>query len=402
MKNNWQIKKIGEVCSVVGGGTPKTGVSEYWDGDLCWVTPKDLGQVDQFEISGTQRKITEEGLKKSSAQKLPIGSVILSSRAPIGYVVINTVPMATNQGCRSFICGFEILNKYLYYFLTFNTQLLNSLGSGSTFLEVSGSRLKEIEIPLPPLQTQKEIVGKLDKKFTKLRKAKRLQEEALLDTEKIISQTLLQIFEEGKQKGWEEKAVEEITEIVTKGTTPKTLGRSFTDAGVPFLKAENIAGGAVNLKLLRTFISNETSDLLNRSKTKSGDVLMTIAGTIGRVGYLPNNSPEMNTNQAVAIIRPKKDIVSSVFLTYALQSPFIQKNIWNGVVKAAIPNFSLTRIKEILVLLPSPQEQQKVLVKLNKLSEKVKTLRELQKSQLEDLKLLEKAYLREAFRGELV
>ena len=181
----------------------------------------------------------------------------------------------------------------------------------------------------------------LDNKFAKLREVKQLQELALVDTEKILSQNLHEIFEDGKKKGWKEKTIGDITEVVTKGTTPKTFGESFTDSGVPFLKAENITGGPVDLEKLMTFISHKTNDLLNRSKTKSGDVLMTIAGTIGRVGYLIDNSPEMNTNQAVAIIRPQKNIISSAFLTYALQSPFIQKGIWSGVVKAAIVTIAL-------------------------------------------------------------
>ena len=154
----WPTKKLGEVCKVVGGGTPSTHVNSYWGNDYFWITPKDLGQITTIEISKTGRKISKMGLKNSSTQLLPIGSVILSSRAPIGYVVINTVEMATNQGCRSFVCSSAIYNRYLYYFLKFNTDYLNSLGSGSTFREVSGSRLKKVEIPLPPLEIQKKIV----------------------------------------------------------------------------------------------------------------------------------------------------------------------------------------------------------------------------------------------------
>lgn len=154
----YPIKKLGEVCEVVGGGTPSTANKSYWGDDHFFVTPKDLGRLKTVEITETERKISKEGLKNSSAKILPIGSVILSSRAPIGYVAINKVEMTTNQGCRSFICGKKIYNKYLYYFLKNSTDLLQSRGSGSTFSEISGSTLKEIEIPLPPLEIQRKIV----------------------------------------------------------------------------------------------------------------------------------------------------------------------------------------------------------------------------------------------------
>ena len=104
MKTKYPTKKLGEVCEVVGGGTPSTFISEYWDGDIVWITPKDMGKLDSYEILGSNKKITEAGLKNSSAKMLPKGAVVLSSRAPIGYVAIAGVPLATNQGCRSFIC----------------------------------------------------------------------------------------------------------------------------------------------------------------------------------------------------------------------------------------------------------------------------------------------------------
>ncbi|OGE82575.1 MAG: hypothetical protein A2846_00410 [Candidatus Doudnabacteria bacterium RIFCSPHIGHO2_01_FULL_49_9] len=194
MTNMWQTKKLGEVCEVVGGGTPKTNVAKYWNGDLFWATPKDLGRLEGFEISETERKISKEGLENSSAKLLPIGSVILSSRAPIGYVFINTVEMTTNQGCRSFISSSKIYNKYLYYFLISNTEYLNSLGSGTTFKEISGSTLKEIEIPLPALNEQKRIVKKLDMLFAETKKLAKIYEQKLADLEELKKSVLAKAF----------------------------------------------------------------------------------------------------------------------------------------------------------------------------------------------------------------
>ena len=100
MKQGWEIKKLGEVSEILNGGTPKTNISEYWDGDIHWITPADLGKLRKPTVDDTPRKITRLGLEKSSAKLFPINSVILSTRAPIGHMAINEVPMSINQGCR--------------------------------------------------------------------------------------------------------------------------------------------------------------------------------------------------------------------------------------------------------------------------------------------------------------
>lgn len=194
INKNWQIKKIGDICQVVGGGTPKTGVAEYWSDEIVWVTPKDLGQLETAEIFDTAKKISKKGLEKSSAKLLPVGSVVMSSRAPIGYVAIAGIELATNQGCRNFICGDQINNKYLYYFLLTNTELLNHLGGGTTFKEISGTTLKSIEIPLPPISEQKRIVKILDQKIRNIKECQALFLRQMADLEELEKSYLQQAF----------------------------------------------------------------------------------------------------------------------------------------------------------------------------------------------------------------
>ncbi len=133
MKQGWEIKNIGDVSSIVNGGTPKTRISEYWGGEHLWITPKDMGKLDSIFVDETGRMITDEGLKNSSAKLLPINSIILSSRAPIGHLAINKKPISTNQGCKGIIPLDEIDTMYLYYFLKNSVKLLNELGSGNYF-----------------------------------------------------------------------------------------------------------------------------------------------------------------------------------------------------------------------------------------------------------------------------
>lgn len=157
----WVEKKIGEVCGIMNGGTPDTKVKEFWDGDNLWITPKDMGRLTSIFVDDTERKITDAGIKNSSAKILPPDSVILSSRAPIGHLAINAKPLSTNQGCKGLIPNQNISTLYLYYFLKNSVQLLNDLGSGTTFKELSGSKLSEVIIPLPPLSEQQNIVKQL-------------------------------------------------------------------------------------------------------------------------------------------------------------------------------------------------------------------------------------------------
>ncbi|WP_445442938.1 restriction endonuclease subunit S [Clavibacter sp. km1a] len=154
---------LGDIADIVSGATPKSNVDEYWGGNVQWVTPADLSRLTGAHISTTPRTLTELGLQSCSAMVLPPGSVLLSSRAPIGHVAINDAPMATNQGFKSLIPRQDRVDaKYLYHWLRANKALLQSLGNGATFKEISKAVVARIEIPLPPLEEQKRIAAILD------------------------------------------------------------------------------------------------------------------------------------------------------------------------------------------------------------------------------------------------
>ena len=156
------MAKLGDICSIVSGTTPKSNRPEYWDGDINWVTPAELND-DSDIINESQRKITEQAVQDSSLKPFPAGTVLLSSRAPIGKVAIAGVEMYCNQGFKNLICSNRIYNRYLYHFLKNSTEYLNSLGRGATFKEISKSIVENIEIPLPPLDEQRRIAAMLDK-----------------------------------------------------------------------------------------------------------------------------------------------------------------------------------------------------------------------------------------------
>ena len=214
MRKGWQTKTLGDVSDVMNGGTPKTGVPEYWDGNHRWITPAEMGKRLSPYVSDTERKITDLGLRDSSARILPPNSVILSSRAPIGHLVINTEPMGTNQGCKGLIPRSQIEHKFLYYYLSSIVDLLNSLGTGATFKELSGGKLKEVTVPVPPLAEQQRIVGLLDEAFEGLATAKANAEKNLQNARALFESHLQSVFTQ-RGPGWVEKKLENLGAIRT-------------------------------------------------------------------------------------------------------------------------------------------------------------------------------------------
>ncbi|NOR16317.1 restriction endonuclease subunit S, partial [candidate division WOR-3 bacterium] len=159
--NEWKECKLGEVAEIVGGGTPKTKKSNYWNGEIPWLTPRDLSNFNGRYISKGERNISKLGLAKSSAKILPKGAVLLSSRAPVGYLAIAKNDISTNQGFRSLIPNSETNNLFLFYLLKNNVEYLKSQSTGTTFGELAGSTLKSLSFYFPPLPEQRTIASVL-------------------------------------------------------------------------------------------------------------------------------------------------------------------------------------------------------------------------------------------------
>ena len=183
------MAKLGEVCTIVSGSTPKTSVTSYWDGNIKWITPAELNE-DTFYIMDSVRHITEEGKEKIGLSYLPTGTVILSSRAPIGKTAIAGCEMCCNQGFKNLICSDAIYNEYLYFFLKSKTDYLNSLGRGATFKEISKSIVESIEIPLPEVNQQKEIA----EKFKKLEQLISLRKQQLAKLDELVKARFVEMF----------------------------------------------------------------------------------------------------------------------------------------------------------------------------------------------------------------
>ena len=155
--DSWAFVRLKHIGEIVGGGTPKTNIKEYWNGKIPWLTPADFSSYEDMYISVGSRTITEIGLKSSSAQMLPTNSILYSSRAPIGYIAIASNPVSTNQGFKSVVPYNFDMTPYLYYCLKARTENIIQRATGTTFKEISGSEMAETIIPLPPISEQKRI-----------------------------------------------------------------------------------------------------------------------------------------------------------------------------------------------------------------------------------------------------
>lgn len=401
MKNNWQTKKLGEICDVIGGGTPSTVIPSLWYGDIVWITPKDLGGLTDSEIISSAKTISEKGLKQSSAKLLPVGAVVLSSRAPIGYVAIAGVPLATNQGCRSFVCDeTKIHNKYLYHYLLMNTDLLNSLGEGSTFKEISGSKLKEIPIPLPPLPTQLRIVSILDSVFSSIAIAKENTEKNLKNSRELFESYLQNTFSNTDGK-FESKQIKDIAEIKGGKRAPKGYKLKNEKTRHPYIRVADFNDyGGVDLDDIK-YINNEVYEEIKRYTISTKDLYISIAGTIGKTGIIPQELEGANLTENACKLVFKDDIYNKYIYYFTKSAEFISQAGLN-TRKVAMPKLALTRLGSILIPVPkSISEQKSIVSALDSLSAQTKKLESLYKQKLANLEELKKSVLKKAFSGEL-
>ncbi len=230
--NEWEEYKISDIADVIGGGTPSTSNSSYWNGNIPWLTPRDLTGYSKIYISKGERNITSDGLRNSAAKLLPKGTVLLTSRAPIGYVAIAKNEISTNQGFKSLILKEDYANsEFVYYWIRSNIDYLQSIGTGTTFAEISGSVVKEISISLPSISLQKSIssiLSSLDDKIDLLHR-----QNATL--EKMAETLFRKWFVEEAKEEWDEINFGEFV-------TPKK-GKNITKSEVVEGSYPVVAGG---------------------------------------------------------------------------------------------------------------------------------------------------------------
>ena len=197
MPKSWVQATISDLGRVVSGGTPSTKENSYWGGNISWISPSDLTGYSNKHIIKGAKSITQDGLKNSSAAIMPAGSIHFSSRAPIGYTVISSTDMTTNQGFKSLVPAQGVFNEYIYYYFKSAKQLAESKATGTTFKEISGAAFSKLPVPLPPTNEQHRIVAKIEELFSELDKGIENLKTAQAQL-KVYRQALLKHAFEGK------------------------------------------------------------------------------------------------------------------------------------------------------------------------------------------------------------
>lgn len=336
------MAKLGDICSIVSGTTPKSNRPEYWDGDINWVTPAELND-DSDIIYESQRKITEQAVQDSSLKPFPAGTVLLSSRAPIGKVAIAGVEMYCNQGFKNLICSNRIYNRYLYHFLKNSTEYLNSLGRGATFKEISKSIVENIEIPLPPLDEQRRIAAMLDKVSGLI--AKRREQLDKLD--ELVKARFVEMFGDCKTnpKGWKTCYLEDIAEV---GSSKRVFVEELKDEGIPFYRGTEVGALAEGMVITpELFITEEHyKDLCEMTgKPQKGDLLMPSICPDGRIWLVDTDAPFYFKDGRVLWVHGISDKFDPVFLLYTLKDRVTTdySSIASGTTFAELKIFALKK-----------------------------------------------------------
>ena len=333
--------KLGEICEIVSGSTPKTSVEEYWDGDIKWITPAELTD-DSYIIEDSIRKLTEQGVKKTGLTPFPAGTVILSSRAPIGKVAIAGCEMYCNQGFKNLICSDKINNKYLYWFLKGNTAFLNSLGRGATFKEISKGIVGDIEINVPDVVDQERAVVNLEK----LSKIIKLRKRELEEFDSLIKARFIELYNTSSLG--EETTLEAITERVKVGFVG-TCEKYYTDeSGIPMLRTGNITDNGIDLTDLK-YVTVEFHEKNKKSQIHDGDLLIARHGSNGQANVY--YGPEAQCLNAVVIV-PNYEMTTSVFLAGLINSPMVKEQIERTLVGSTQRVVNTKSIAGLMVRIP--------------------------------------------------
>jgi type I restriction enzyme S subunit len=380
---NFEAKRLGDVAEIVGGGTPPTKDASNWDGDIPWLTPKDLSSFEGIYVDRGSRSITEKGFKSSSAKMLPAGAVLYTSRAPIGYVAIANNSISTNQGFKSLILKDGYVPEFVFYLLKASKSEIESHASGGTFAEISAKALSNVVLQFPP-KVQQEAIAKillsLDGKIT--------ANNALSKTLEDIAQTIFKSwfidFDPVKAKMAGEKPAgmdaataalfpdtmeESELALIPKGWAWGTVGDiayvidclhakkpELIDQGKPYLQLDTISdAGVLKFENAAKISESDYEKWTSRIEVIGGDCLITNVGRVGAVSQVPDHF-KAAIGRNITAIRPKDFTIHKSFLVTALLSNFMKKEILRNTDSGTILEaLNVKTIPNLRVPIPSDE-----------------------------------------------
>lgn len=359
--SEWVEKRISDIADVIAGGTPSTSVAEYWDGDISWITPNDLSNHKERFISYGERSITKEGLKKSAAKALPRNTLLLTTRAPIGYLAIANKDVSTNQGFKNLICdSSQVDYLFLYYYIKLNVEYFKAFATGATFPELSGGTLKRIKVYLPCLPTQNRIASILsayddaiennNRRITLLEKAAReLYREWFVrfrfpgyENAKFVN---------GLPEEWE---IRHLGDMVNITSSKRIYLSDYFDNGIPFYRSKEVIQSANGESITEPlYISIEKYTEL---KDKFGapcenDILITSVGTIG-VSFLVDNRVFYFKDGNLTWLQSSPKPELALYLFYWLNSDVGKSVLLSSTIGTSQSALTIENLKRIKLIKP--------------------------------------------------
>lgn len=392
LPKGWEKVQLSKICTIIGGGTPKTDIPQFWNGNIYWLSPTDLPEIGTISIiRSSTKKITELGLNSSSAKLLPIGTVVFSSRASIGKIGITDVEIATNQGFTNFICGESVINFYLTYVLKYFTKDIALLSNSTTFAEVSKSSLKSFEIPLPPLSEQTRIVNKLDSLFERIDKSIALLEENIKHTEALMTSVLDEVFTSSKDSI-------EISKLVVK--TENINPQNNPEVTYTYIDISSVNNKTHIIENPSELPGKDAPSRARKSVAKGDIVFATTRPNLRNIAVVDRDYLNPIASTGFCVLRANSG-ASKDFLFLCLLSNNIQEQIKPFIRGAQYPAISDKDLLQCKIPKLNFEEQIKVSGKVMRIREKLALLSSEQQSKHSYLKALKASLLDKAFKGEL-
>lgn len=362
--DGWNVKKLGEMGKFVSGGTPDTEKPEYWNGDIIWLTPSEITKLPTRFVSDSERKITRAGLKNSSAVLLPVGSLIICTRATVGDCCINIKEVSTNQGFKNLIPENSNID-FLYYLISSHKTDLIRKACGSTFLEISKHDIERLEYSVPPLAEQEkiaEILGTWDsaiEKLTTLIAAKRLQKKGLM--QKLLT---AQIRLPGFTGEWEKVKLGNACTTFSGGTPSKSEKEYWAKKDIKWISAKYIDDDKITGY---DFISQKGFENSTAKLALKGDIILVTRVSVGKIVICKET---FAVNQDMTVIRPNDASICYIYNTLKMKiAEIIDKS--QGL---AIKGITKQTLNGVTLKLPPLSEQKAIADILSKADEEIDLL----------------------------
>ena len=397
---SWKKVKLDELCKMNSGGTPNRSNLTFYSGHIPWAKISDIENASGGTILETEEHLTDSGLKSINNRVFEAGTLFLAMYGSVGKVAFAGTTMSTNQAILGIrIKDEELLNySYLKYWFQSIKSQLSERAVGGTLQNISLGIVKELEIPLPPLETQKRIADILDAADALRQK----DQELLKKYDELAQAIFIDMFGNPvkNEKGWGKAYLKDITSKIGSGATPTGGKTAYKKKGISLIRSMNIYDFSFKWKDL-AFIDELQSTRLNNVTVQSKDVLFNITGaSVCRCSIVPDEVLPARVNQHVAIIRPKSEILNPVFLNHLLVSNSIKNKLlgvgaYGGAVMEAITK---EQLQEFEIIIP-PVERQ------NEFEENINNVfggKKIKNNSLEYSNSLFNSLIQKAFKGELI